>query len=123
MLSKRKVRNPLKLVYIFLFCFCLLSMGYTNNNSKMVNAVLSPQSHTTAHHRHPFSATTSSELSESNVFIHLDDEKCNSNAKTVDKNGLVTIRGGDATEGLQHTLKVGFYFSLWYALNVIYNSK
>lgn len=87
----------------------------------MVNAVLSPQSHTTAHHRHPFSATTSSELSESNVFIHLDDEKCNSNAKTVDKNGLVTIRGGDATEGLQHTLKVGFYFSLWYALNVIYN--
>ena len=121
MLSKRKVRNFSNLAYIFLFCF--LSTEYTNKNKMMVNAVQYPQSQTTAHHRHSFSATASVEVSESNVFIHLDDERCNSNASILDKNGHTKLRGGDTTAGLQHTLKVGFYFSLWYALNVIYNSK
>jgi hypothetical protein len=33
------------------------------------------------------------------------------------------LRGGDGmTSELIHRLKVGFYFSLWYALNVVYNS-
>ena len=37
----------------------------------------------------------------------------------------ISIRGGDAAPvvGLQDKLKIGFYFGLWYALNVIYNSK
>jgi len=34
----------------------------------------------------------------------------------------VEVRGGDVNT-LQDRLKVGFYFALWYALNVIYNSK
>jgi len=35
----------------------------------------------------------------------------------------ISIRGGDAAPvvGLQDKLKIGFYFGLWYALNVIYN--
>ena len=33
-------------------------------------------------------------------------------------------RGGAEPESaLLHRLKVGFYFALWYALNIIYNSK
>lgn len=37
----------------------------------------------------------------------------------------MSIRGGDAAPvvGMQDKLKIGFYFGLWYALNVIYNSK
>lgn len=30
-------------------------------------------------------------------------------------------RGGEGTSGLLHRLKIGGYFGLWYALNVIYN--
>ena len=35
------------------------------------------------------------------------------------------LRGGDdeGAAGLMQTLKVGFYFGLWYALNIVYNSK
>ena len=38
---------------------------------------------------------------------------------------LLNLRGGDddGSGGLMQTLKVGFYFGLWYALNIIYNSK
>ena len=38
---------------------------------------------------------------------------------------LLNLRGGDddGAGGLMQTLKVGFYFGLWYALNIIYNSK
>ena len=32
------------------------------------------------------------------------------------------IRGGAGPSALVQRLKIGFYFSLWYALNVIYNS-
>ena len=37
----------------------------------------------------------------------------------------LNLRGGDdeGTAGLMQTLKVGFYFGLWYALNIVYNSK
>ena len=35
---------------------------------------------------------------------------------------VVSVRGG-AENNLQARLKVGFYFALWYALNVVYNSK
>lgn len=36
----------------------------------------------------------------------------------------VTVRGGDAEEGgLLVRLKIGFYFALWYVLNIVYNSK
>ena len=36
-----------------------------------------------------------------------------------------TRGGGAATTGnsLLQTLKIGFYFALWYALNIVYNSK
>jgi hypothetical protein len=30
---------------------------------------------------------------------------------------------GSSSTGLKQRLKIGFYFGLWYALNVIYNSK
>lgn len=33
----------------------------------------------------------------------------------------VVPRGGDEANGLLHRLKIGTYFGLWYALNVIYN--
>ena len=33
----------------------------------------------------------------------------------------LAIRGGAGPSALVQRLKVGFYFSLWYALNVIYN--
>jgi solute carrier family 35 protein E1 len=34
----------------------------------------------------------------------------------------VTVRGGDAEEGgLLVRLKIGFYFALWYVLNIVYN--
>ena len=33
------------------------------------------------------------------------------------------VRGGNANSTSQGRMKVGFYFALWYALNVIYNSK
>lgn len=38
---------------------------------------------------------------------------------------LLNLRGGDddGAGGLMQTFKVGFYFGLWYALNIIYNSK
>ena len=38
---------------------------------------------------------------------------------------LFNLRGGDddGAGGLMQTLKVGFYFGLWYALNIVYNSK
>lgn len=39
---------------------------------------------------------------------------------------VLEIRAGSSEEeagGLAQTLKVGFYFGLWYALNIIYNSK
>lgn len=35
----------------------------------------------------------------------------------------LNLRGGDDEAGLMQTLKVGFYFGLWYALNIVYNSK
>ena len=36
----------------------------------------------------------------------------------------LNLRGGDdEAAGLMQTLKVGFYFGLWYALNIVYNSK
>ena len=37
----------------------------------------------------------------------------------------LNLRGGDdeGAAGLMQTLKVGFYFGLWYALNIVYNSK
>ena len=37
----------------------------------------------------------------------------------------LNLRGGDdeGAGGLMQTLKVGFYFGLWYALNIVYNSK
>ena len=36
----------------------------------------------------------------------------------------LNLRGGDeGASGLMQTLKVGFYFGLWYALNIVYNSK
>jgi hypothetical protein len=42
-------------------------------------------------------------------------------SKTTQKKALV--RGGAASRALLERLKIGFYFGLWYALNVIYNSK
>ena len=36
---------------------------------------------------------------------------------------LSTPRGGAASDSLTERLKIGFYFGLWYALNVVYNSK
>jgi len=38
---------------------------------------------------------------------------------------LFNLRGGDddGAGGLMQTLKVGSYFGLWYALNIVYNSK
>ena len=39
--------------------------------------------------------------------------------------GLDTTRGGAdplLSPAVLHTLKVGLYFGLWYALNVVYNS-
>ena len=38
---------------------------------------------------------------------------------------LSDLRGGDddGAGGLMQTLKVGSYFGLWYALNIVYNSK
>lgn len=36
----------------------------------------------------------------------------------------VTVRGGVGEEGgLMVRLKIGFYFALWYVLNIVYNSK
>lgn len=37
----------------------------------------------------------------------------------------LNLRGGDdeGAAGFMQTLKVGFYFGLWYALNIVYNSK
>lgn len=37
----------------------------------------------------------------------------------------LNLRGGndEGAAGLMQTLKVGFYFGLWYALNIVYNSK
>lgn len=32
------------------------------------------------------------------------------------------VRGGAASEELIQTLKIGFYFAAWYALNIVYNS-
>lgn len=34
---------------------------------------------------------------------------------------IIPRGGGSIT--LQERLKIGFYFALWYALNIIYNSK
>ena len=34
----------------------------------------------------------------------------------------LVIRGGADDSGLKHRLKLGFYFGLWYALNIFYNS-
>lgn len=33
------------------------------------------------------------------------------------------IRGGAGSNSLLHRLEVGLYFALWYALNIVYNSK
>lgn len=33
------------------------------------------------------------------------------------------MRGGAATTAVLERLKVGLYFALWYALNIVYNSK
>ena len=33
------------------------------------------------------------------------------------------VRGGEEEMTFQHRMKIGFYFALWYFLNVVYNSK
>lgn len=35
----------------------------------------------------------------------------------------LSSRGGAASDSLVERLKIGMYFGVWYALNVIYNSK
>lgn len=36
----------------------------------------------------------------------------------------MTVRGGTSEKGgLMVRLKIGFYFALWYLLNIVYNSK
>jgi hypothetical protein len=43
--------------------------------------------------------------------------------RSVDITKYHDVRGGDGMPSeLIHRIKVGFYFSLWYALNVVYNS-
>jgi hypothetical protein len=45
--------------------------------------------------------------------------------KTVGLRVAAEARGGsdESSTGLLHNMKVTFYFALWYALNVVYNSK
>ena len=40
-----------------------------------------------------------------------------------DEHGPLLVRGGAVASSILQRLKVGFYFGLWYALNVFYNSK
>ena len=37
--------------------------------------------------------------------------------------GVRRVRGGAASAALLERLKVGMYFAVWYALNIVYNSK
>ena len=43
---------------------------------------------------------------------------------TISAASPLTLRGGEGEEGgLLVRLKIGFYFALWYILNIVYNSK
>jgi hypothetical protein len=48
-------------------------------------------------------------------------------AEKEEKNGIAhptLVRGGNAASpALMDRLKIGFYFALWYFLNIVYNSK
>ena len=42
----------------------------------------------------------------------------------MEQQSATVMRGGDVgNSALMQRLKIGFYFALWYALNVVYNSK
>lgn len=59
----------------------------------------------------------------------INDALLSGNASGSSEESVLSLRAGSAEEsaddgsGLMQTLKVGFYFGLWYALNIIYNSK
>lgn len=69
-------------------------------------------------HRKPIQSNLDSYDEEIDALI----SRTNSASHSLSPVNAKNVRGG-SNNALQQKMKVGFYFALWYALNVIYNSE
>ena len=64
------------------------------------------------------------ETDEEKILLDFDDDGSELSEVVVSRGGAAKAKkGGAASSELLERLKVGTYFGVWYALNVIYNSK
>ncbi len=127
MIKPTKLRHGGLLAFLLVIAkFSIIVVNARNSNSIKIMPLASRGSAATAMAKSKSSAlsdlvSTSTATTATNLVVPMPAR--DTITDVVANNNTIPRGGGDGERGLKARLKVGFYFALWYTLNIIYNSE